>query len=112
MGFRTVVILHNDRADEWTNDPKLGENIFHGANAIGSGRPGPNAWDNPANMRYGQVVECTHADTITLAVIECLRFHPLTYSNWHRDEDETQRNLALLRDMADKLGYRLVKKSK
>jgi hypothetical protein len=29
MGFRTVVILNNDMASNWVNDPQLGHKIGH-----------------------------------------------------------------------------------
>ena len=32
MGFRTVVVLFNDQASEWENDPSLGKKISHAKN--------------------------------------------------------------------------------
>lgn len=29
MGYRTVVMLNNDHANEWANDPELGQKKLH-----------------------------------------------------------------------------------
>ena len=96
MGFRTVVILTNDLAHEWQNDPELGNKIF---NSI-----------HRDSFPYGRVVECTHTDTQTIGIIDSLNFTPLAYDSWNRDETKGEVNIKMLRKAADNLGYRLVRK--
>lgn len=105
MGFRTLVLLHNDRCSEWQNDPELGRKIMLGMNYTHD-----KEWGTPADLHYGRVVECTHADTQTLALVDSYQFIPLTHSFWRRDETAEDRNVRLLKELADKLGYRVVKK--
>ena len=100
MGFRTVVMLNNDQAHEWQNDPLLGQKIVAGMNHI-SDEVG-----SISDMGYGRVVECQHADTVTLVRLGFYkRFEPLAYGSYKTD------NLDLLKEAAATLGYRLVKKS-
>jgi hypothetical protein len=105
MGFRTLVLLSNDRCNEWGNDPLLGAKISGGMNDAMGSMHGPNA-----NLGYGRVVECTHADTVTLAVVDSLQFRPLVHSFWNREDLEST-NLRMVKAAAEELGYRLVKKS-
>lgn len=99
MGFRTVVILNNDLAHEWQKDPELGRKIF-------------NSTLSPLYHRftYGNVVECIHADTQTIGIIDSIDFTPLAYDSWNRDEYRHDINMKMLKAAADKLGYRLVRK--
>lgn len=106
MGFRTSVILFNDRTSEWEKDPDLGRKISaasHGA--MGILRP------EEADIGYGRVIECCHADQNTLGVIHSYNFLPLAHSHWHSGQKDADMSLALLKEAADKLGFRLVKKS-
>lgn len=98
MGFRTVVVLSNDLAHEWEKDPKLGEKIFHAASY------GPDEY-----FRYGQIVEQIHADTQTLAVLDGYGGRPVAYTHWHREQQVGDVNLALLKDLAARMGYRVSK---
>jgi len=99
MGFRTVVVLSNDQSHEWENDPELGKKIFYAASA-GDRLP----------LQYGQVVECVHADLQTLAVFDGYAGKPVAYTHWNRGQSDEVRNLALLKDLAEKMGYRVSKK--
>lgn len=109
MGNRTVIILYNDRASEWENDPDLGKKIGIGMN-YASPISDPRRGD-PADLDYGRVVECAHADQHTLAFLEGYRYHPVAYSFYQSDSGYDILQLGLLRNWADKLGYRIVKKS-
>lgn len=108
MGFRTIVILNNDHAHNWDKDPKLGKLIAQSMHSVGSA----NHQDMLQTRGYGCVVECTHADNQTLAVVDSLRFIPTAYSMWSHNHNETENELKikLLKEAADHLGYRLVKK--
>jgi len=103
MGYRTVVVLFNDKSSEWQNDPKLGEKIVHGMNRIG---------DPKADLGYGRIVECTHADTQTLAVLDSYNFITVAHDHWTRNEKPEELSLKLLKEAANKLGYKLVKNAK
>jgi hypothetical protein len=104
MGYRTVVILNNDLSSSWQNDPMLGKKISDAAGNLFASKKG---W-----FDAGNVLEVAHADTNTLAVIESFSMDVLARSNWHADIDPTVRAVDLVRDAADRLGYKLVKKAK
>lgn len=109
MGFRTIVMLNNDQANEWQNDTELGNKIARGMNHTHETKYSDHDF---ANLRYGRVVECTHADTETLAVLTHYEgFRPIAHSGW-RGSENSQDDIAvkLLKDAAEALGYRLVKK--
>lgn len=111
MGFRTVVMLNNDVSDKWSKDPQLGEKIQTAMNY--AGRKDDFYGSNSRLGNYGRVVECVHADTQTLVRLDHYTgFEPLayTYCTFGPSTDEDQ--LRLLKEAADKMGYRLVKKSK
>jgi hypothetical protein len=104
MGFRTVVILNNDLASEWGNDPSLGKKILHSAGRINV------CYDN--EFQGGVVVECCHMDNQSFAIIDGMRFESVSHSSWSRSDTKESVALRLLKSAADKLGFRLVKKSK
>jgi hypothetical protein len=104
MGYRTTVILFNDQAEEWMKDPELGRKIF-----TATGRM--NGLD-PGSLNYGRVVECCHADTQTLAVVDSYNFEPISHDFFTMNEPDADRNIKLLRMAAEKLGFELKKKTK
>jgi hypothetical protein len=106
MGFRTVVLLENDRASEWENDASLGKKILH-ASMFASARI--EAGDR-ASFVGGRVLECTHADTQTLAVLSSYNLKALAHSNWQSGQSDEEVAVQLLRQVAEKLGYTLAKK--
>lgn len=106
MGYRTVVVLYNDQAAAWENDPHLGKKIASAMNHA-MGTPGPDA-----NLGFGQVVECTHADTQTLGVFNSYAFRPMAHGHWFHGQTDEAMQLSLLKAAADKLGFRLTKKPK
>jgi len=109
MGFRTVVMLNNDQAHTWSNDTELGMRIAAAMNHASS----PSRAEL-ANLRgYGRVVECTHADTQTLAMIDgYTEFSRIACDAWAPGESPEQTTLRLLKTAARKMGYRLVKDAK
>lgn len=103
MGYRTVVILFNDDAHKWENDPQLGKKIMAASNLRGMERD--------LSMGYGRVVESCHADQQTLGIIDSYNFKPLSFGQWRQNETDAQMQEKLLAEAADKLGFRLVKKT-
>ena len=104
MGFRTVVVLSNDQAHEWQKDPELGNKIMHAAALKSCG-----GIDSQALVRnmfsYGQIIEQVHADTQTLAVLDGYGGKAIAHTHWHRGQTDETRDLALLKELADKHGY-------
>jgi len=101
MGFRTVVVLSNDLAHVWENDTELGRKIWVAAAASAS--------YGFEKFQYGQIVEQVHADTQTLAVLDGYGGRPVAYTHWHREQQVGDVNLALLKDLAARMGYRVSK---
>lgn len=107
MGYRTVVMLSNDLAYEWENDPLLGKKIATAMQFANNRLSG--VIDSRTEFGGGCVVECVHADTQTLAVLDSLGMNSLSYGTWRWDESTESRNLRLVKDAAEKLGYKLTK---
>lgn len=103
MGFRTVIVLNNDTAHIWENDPELGKKIFHAASMKSCGIEN--------RFEYGDALEQVHADVQTLAVLDGYSGEVVTRTHWHTGQTTEQRDIALLKAMAEKLGYRVSKKS-
>jgi len=108
MGFRTVVVLNNDVADVWSKDPLLGSKIAHGMNFAHLPPGDKNA--RLADLHYGRVVECQHADVQTLAIIDNIGFEALSHGSWSSRQTDNDKKLALLKRAAEELGLNLVKK--
>ncbi len=104
MGFRTIVLLHNDDQHNWSKDPDLG-------NLIATAASSPRSQDEPQRVGpgYGTVIECTHADTQRLAVLDSYSMTTLATGHWATGNLEKMRDLALLKLAAQKLGYKMVK---
>lgn len=98
MGFRTVVIINNDRLDA-IQDPVLKDAVL----GWWSRGNQPIRWAGPYN-----VVEQCHADVVSLLKVDSLQATLMASDNgWYLEDN----GLRLLKDAADKLGYRLVRKS-
>ena len=99
MGYRTVVVLANDDQHNWEQDPELGKKIARAA----------------ANVQclgfqcfaYGSVVEVQHADCQRMVVLDSYSGTAIAEKGWHRRESQTEIEVALVRQAAEKLGYRL-----
>jgi hypothetical protein len=104
MGYRTVVVFYNDQANEWSNCADLGQRIAAAMNQC------TDTTNDGGNLHCGgRVVECTHADTQTLAVLDGYDFKPVVHESWVRNENWLDLPLKLVKAAAKKLGYRLVK---
>lgn len=108
MGYRTLVILYNDQAHEWQKDAKLGQKIAEAMNHIPERS---SVSPTGADLGYGRVVECSHADTQTLAVVDSYNFTPIAHDSWASNESRESIAFKLVKAAADKLGFRLVKKT-
>ena len=107
MGFRTVIMLNNDATDDWSSDPKLGEKIRRAMNYADRGNSRESEIGN-----YGRVVECVHADTQTIAILDCYStFKPLAYSPWRTNDNDHDQAVRMLRQAGEKLGFGLHKKA-
>jgi len=108
MGYRTVVMLNNDLCHEWSKDPKLGEKISLAMNYSTD----PKRQDMAAIGNYGRAVECVHADSQTLAMLDgYTAFTHIDSQSWMRGDDDDSAVIRLLKRAASKFGYRLVKKA-
>lgn len=101
MGYRTVVVLNNDLAHEWTKDPELGRKIM---------ATGLNLERNP--FEYGKVVEQVHADVQTLIVADGYSGFAKAHAHWYSNQGTEQRDLELLKNLAAQMGYTLRKMPK
>lgn len=108
MGYRTVVVLSNDRASEWENDPELGRKIAHAMNFAMGTMTDEDARN--AHFGSGRVVECAHADLNTLAMISNYGMKTLGHGSWRSGQEQDAAMLDLLKSAADRLGLTLTKK--
>ncbi len=92
------------------NDPELGKKISSGMDFCADQLAPIIRSFNPADLRYGRVVQCAHADTQTLSVFDGYHMQSILHSFWRADESEDAKHIRLLKEAADKLGYKLVKK--
>jgi hypothetical protein len=102
VGFRTVICLYNDQMHEWSRDPQLGSLISQASTSLPMG-------EHPRISDYGCIWEVTHADTQRLAVLDSYGMSTLATGHWSTANLQKQRDLALLKQAAEKLGYKLVK---
>jgi hypothetical protein len=99
MGYRTVVVLANDDQHNWEQDPELGKKIAKAAANVQ--RLGCQSF------AYGSVVEVQHADCQRLVVLDGYNGTPIAEKQWRLNERQEAIELALLRQAAEQLGYRL-----
>jgi hypothetical protein len=105
MGYRTVVVLYNDFQHEWSKDPELGQKIARAASyAMGNGQ------NTRTEMNFGRVVQNCHVDEETLAIFDSYSMIPLAAGRWNQTQTYEEMSLKLLKDAAENMGYRLVKK--
>jgi hypothetical protein len=113
MGFNTTVVVHNDALHEIRDDKEFGKNLYYAALGL----------DLPASMRSrdvpagchanaAEVIEHHHADGLKLVAVGGNTGWDLGVEVNYRVAHEGSAALeeALLRALADKLGYRVSKK--
>lgn len=103
MGMRTIVALNNDHTSAWERDPDLGWKIM----ALGASRDDRGGECERIGLT---LVECTYADHQSLIIADGYTAKTVGFGNWHRDQTEEQRNVALLKDLAERLGYNVSRK--
>ena len=99
MGYRTVVVLANDDQHNWEQDPELGKKIAKAAANV-------QRLDSQS-FAYGSVVEVQHADCQRLVVLDSYNGTPIAEKPWYRNESRVEIEVALVRQAARQLGYRL-----
>lgn len=99
MGYRTVVVLANDDQHNWEQDPELGKKIAKAAANVQ--RLGFQSF------AYGSIVEVQHADCQRLVVLDSYNGTPIAEKYWYHSESQTEIEVTLVRQAAEKLGYRL-----
>ena len=101
MGFRTILVLNNDRASDWAKDQNLGRKI-----EIDMNNPMKSRKDSMTNELggCGHVARCEHADNTYLAVVENFEVTPVY------DMGDKEKALQMLKDAAMALGYSVVKR--
>ena len=106
MGHQSLVIINNDHIHTARNNPTLGELLYRAVaeSVINS----PVEFANGLGVAY----RSTHADQISLLMCGNLQMEELT-STWflhsmaNDDRTHTRLKLQLLKQAAEKLGYRL-----
>lgn len=108
MGFNTTVIVMNDAVDQIANDPDFGKKLAQAIMHLSVDRkPGDVSAGNHVNA--ATVIENHHADNTTLVAVGG-NFATELLQTGRRRHHEVQGQEQLLRDLADKLGYRISKK--
>ena len=108
MCYRTVVVLSNDQASTWENDPKLGAKIAEAMN-FASGTMNEDDKRN-AHFGYGRVVECAHANLNTLAMLNNYGMTTLGHGSWRSGQEHEAARPEPHKSAADRLGFTLTKK--
>ena len=106
MGYRTLVMFNNDHVDKVKDIVGFAEKLYY---TILEGTH-PHSDHGLRNICW--VVEQDHADAQKLSYIDGFSAKTLAVRNWYPDAKDGEQELRLLRDAAEKLGYRLVRKSK
>jgi len=101
MGFRTVIALNNDLSHEWQRDPELGRKIFEATSGCRSSN----------EFQYGAAIEQVHADVQSLIITDGYQGKAIAHTNWYSQKEDSQRDLELLKAFAERMGYRIVRKS-
>lgn len=108
MGWNSFWLVNHDCVHELRENVNIGKLLDMCPSPKNSDRL---AW--ACNVPSG-AIRCefqADADTQALAIVGNHKIVPLAYEQWSRDQTEESLSLKLLRQAADKLGFRLVRKS-
>jgi len=108
MGFNTTIVIHNDALGELKENPDIGKRLFHKILQAGTGRKENEVPRWQRSFGPGFVVETHHADDTALIAVggnDATILHMSRHSH-HTEEHQIE----LLREWADRLGYRISKK--
>lgn len=104
MGFNTTVVVLNDALHEIKNDPDFGRKLYDAVLCV---QRGPQDVSAGNHCNAVSVIESHHADGFHLIAVGGNYGLDLGYvGSWQADPDQ------MLRALADRRGYRLVKKPK
>lgn len=98
MGYKTVIIVNNDTIHHAKNDPNFGQRVYDAVVLVNSGR-----------SKYDPTIEAvhqSHTDNGELIMFDGLCAKLMASTQIQKDTD-----VVLLKEMADSLGYRIVRKS-
>lgn len=102
MGYRTIVILNDD--SDWINDPHLGKRIAEAERT----RSGYFYGESQGYVRASEsssIDELIHVRHLSMTCVGQVRYTGVEEEDTHKDR------LSLVKEVADDLGYRLVKKN-
>lgn len=104
MGFNSSLIVLNDGLDCIRNDKEYGSKVASAITRLSVHR-GPIDISSGNHVNASSVIETHHADAMTVLAFGGNTARQLEgYFNW-KDSD-----LTIVKELADRLGYRLVKK--
>lgn len=106
MGFNTAVIILNDSVHMADENPHVGTDLYHAvcnARADDKFSGAIAVQKNRGVATLGYALPSQHADTIQIVAVGGNQIRTLGFSYSNDDE-------VILRTLADKLGFRLVKK--
>ena len=105
MGFNTTIIVLNDALYSISQDKEFGAKLAQAINTFDLG--GLQSISSGSNCNAATVIETHHADGIALIAVGGNCGRNLGCHGGYRATDED-----LLRSLADKLGFRLLRKPK
>lgn len=111
MGFNSSVFISNDSLHEIESDPKFGEKLAQAIQRHYASNT-PVYIDTEFRSQVACVMSCSHADNTTVIAVGGNHSTVLgeIYNNGNHSKPEDQ--IKLLKALAEKMGYRLVKKTK
>lgn len=104
MGYNSTVIVLNDALHEIRNDAEFGKKVAEAISHLSVDRKPIDIWAG-SHCNAATVIETHHADGIKLIAVGGNCGQELGYVGGYRSTPED-----MLRNLADSLGYRLVKK--
>lgn len=105
MGYRTIIVLDNDEANVWGNNP-LGKAITVASGKKISNRGGEILLNG---FQIGTVIDCEHADTESIVHFSSLHGTTLGRSFYNSRMTEEEQREAMIVELAESMGYKLVK---